>query len=203
FYTVVYSELMVKPPLSPKRQRTRAALVEATLAIIAERGIAAVSLDEIAARAGVTKGAIYSNYRNKGELLWEAVDRRRPHLTPEAKPGDPMAQARAIARAIMAALPDAEREAAFHSELQVYIRTDPELRARQAEQQKAQLDDIARQITEGFGDRLAMPPRTVALAVQALILGFTTQWERTPEEVTEDLVTAAFEALAIGAASPR
>ena len=71
---MVYSDFMVKPPLSRKRQRTRAALVEAALAIIAERGIAAVTLDEIAARAGVTKGAIYSNYRSKGELLWEAVD---------------------------------------------------------------------------------------------------------------------------------
>jgi len=194
---------MVKPPLSRKRQRTRAALVEATLAIIAERGIAAVSLDEIAARAGVTKGAIYSNYRGKGELLWEAVDRRRPHLAPQITPGDPLAQARAVARAIMAALPDAEREAAFHSELQVYIRTDPELRARQAEQQKAQLDDIVRQLVEGFGDQLAMPPRALALAIQALILGFTTQWERTPDEVTEDVVAAAFEALALGAVTPR
>lgn len=200
---MVYYDFMVKPPLSRKRQRTRAALVEAALAIIAERGIAAVTLDEIAARAGVTKGAIYSNYRSKGELLWEAVDRRRPHLAPEATPGDPAAQARAVARAIMASLPEAEREAAFHSELQIYIRTDPELRAQQAEQQKAQLDDISRQLATDFGDQLTMPPRTVALAIQALILGFTAQWERTPDEVTEEVVTAALEALAIGATAPR
>ena len=200
---MVYSDFMVKPPLSRKRQRTRAALVESALAIIAERGIAAVTLDEIAARAGVTKGAIYSNYRSKGELLWEAVDRRRPHLAPEATPGDPAAQARAVARAIMASLPEAEREAAFHSELQIYIRTDPELRAQQAEQQKAQLDDISRQLATDFGDQLTMPPRTVALAIQALILGFTAQWERTPDEVTEEVVTAALEALAIGATAPR
>ena len=200
---MVYSDFMVKPPLSRKRQRTRAALVEAALAIIAERGIAAVTLDEIAARAGVTKGAIYSNYRSKGELLWEAVDRRRPHLAPEATPGDPAAQARAVARAIMASLPEAEREAAFHSELQIYIRTDPELRAQQAEQQKAQLDDISRQLATDYGDQLTMPPRTVALAIQALILGFTAQWERTPDEVTEEVVAAALEALAIGATAPR
>ena len=200
---MVYSDFMVKPPLSRKRQRTRAALVESALAIIAERGIAAVTLDEIAARAGVTKGAIYSNYRSKGELLWEAVDRRRPHLAPEATPGDPAAQARAVARAIMASLPEAEREAAFHSELQIYIRTDPELRAQQAEQQKAQLNDISRQLATDFGDQLTMPPRTVALAIQALILGFTAQWERTPDEVTEEVVTAALEALAIGATAPR
>ena len=61
---------MVKAASGGKRQRTRAALVEATLAIIAEQGFAAVTLDGVAARAGVTKGAIYSNYRGKGELLW-------------------------------------------------------------------------------------------------------------------------------------
>ena len=190
---------MVKSKLSRKRQRTRTALVEATAAIIAERGLAAVSLDEIATRAGVTKGAIYSNYRGKGELLWAAVDQRRMHLDSEITPGDAQATARDVARAFMAQLPQYEREAAFYSELQSYIRTDPELQAQQAAQQKAQFDRVSGGLVAGFGDGLAMPPRTMALAVQALLLGFTTQWERTPDEVTEDVVAAAFEALSIGA----
>jgi AcrR family transcriptional regulator len=191
--------MMVKPELSRKRQRTRAALVEATSAIIGERGLAAVSLDEIAARAGVTKGAIYSNYRNKGELMWEAVDRRRQHLNSKITPGDARATARAIAHAFMADLPQYEREAAFYSELQSYIRTDPELQAQQAAQQKAQFDVVSQRLAAGFGDGLAIAPRTMALAIQALLLGFTAQWERTPDEVTEDVVAAAFEALALGA----
>jgi len=194
---------MVKPELSRKRQRTRAALIEATSAIIAERGLAAVSLDEIAARAGVTKGAIYSNFRNKGELLWEAVEPRRLHLDPRITPGDPLAQARAVARAVMDAMPQAGREAAFHGELQSYIRTDPELRAHQAAQQKAQFDGIVALLETNFGDRLTMPARAVALAIQALAVGFTVQWERTPDEVTEQVVAAAYEALAIGATAPR
>jgi hypothetical protein len=49
-------------------------------------------------------------------------------------------------------------------------------------------------------DQLAMPPRAMGLAVQALLLGFTAQWERTPDEVTEEVVAAAFAALARGAA---
>jgi len=194
---------MVKSVLSHKRQRTRAALIEAASAIIAERGIASVSLDEVAARAGVTKGAIYSNYRSKGGLLWEALSRRRVRVTPEIVPGDPTAQAHAVARALMAVLPQTEREAAFYSELQIYMRTDPELRALQAAEQKALLDSIAGQLISGFADQLTLPPRVLALAVQALILGFIAQWERTPDEVTEAVVAAAFEALAIGATTPR
>jgi AcrR family transcriptional regulator len=196
---VVYSFVVVKPKLSPKRQRTRAALIEATGALVAERGLAAVSLDEIAARAGVTKGAIYSNFRTKAELLWEAVDRRRLHLEAEITPGDVKATVRSVARALMAQFPRAEAEAAFYAELQAYIRTDPEMRAQQARQQKAQFDDLARRLAAGFGERLAIPPRVMGLAVQALLLGFTAQWERTPDEVTEDVIAAAFEALARGA----
>ncbi|HEY0435844.1 MAG TPA: TetR family transcriptional regulator [Phenylobacterium sp.] len=191
---------MVKPPLSPKRQRTRAALIEATSALVAERGLAAVSLDDIAARAGVTKGAIYSNFRTKAELLWEAADRRRLHFDAPLEPGDAKATARNVARALMAQFPQVEAEAAFYAELQAYIRTDPEMRAQQAAQQKGQFDELARRLQAAFGERLAMPPRVMGLAVQALLLGFTAQWERTPDEVTEDVVAAAFEALGRGAA---
>ncbi|HEX3888228.1 MAG TPA: helix-turn-helix domain-containing protein [Phenylobacterium sp.] len=200
---MVYSKDMVKPQLSRKRQNTRAALIEATAALVAERGLRNVSLDEIAARAGVTKGAIYSNFRSKAELLWEAVDRRRLHLDSPITPGDARTTSRDIARTLMAQFPQAEMEADFYTELRAYIRTDPELRAQQAAQQKAQFDRMARRLAEGFGDNLSLPPRTMALAIQALLLGFTEQWERTPSEVTEEVIAAAFEALSRGATKPR
>lgn len=191
---------MVKPQLSPKRQRTRAALLEATASLVAERGLAAVSLDDIAASAGVTKGAIYSNFRTKAELLWEAVDRRRLHFEAPITPGDVKATVRSVARALMAQFPQAEAEAVFYAELQAYIRTDPDMRAQQALQQKAQFDEMARRLEAAFGDQIAIPPRVLGLGVQALLLGFTAQWERTPDEVTEEVIAAAFEALARGAA---
>ena len=40
----------------------------------AERGYAGARVAEIAKRAGVTTGAIYSRYRGKAELLSEAID---------------------------------------------------------------------------------------------------------------------------------
>jgi hypothetical protein len=134
------------------------------------------------------------------ELLWEAVDRRRLHFEAPITPGDVKATVRSVARALMAQFPQAEAEAAFYAELQAYIRTDPDMRAQQAAQQKAQFDEIARWLEAGFGDQLAIPARVMGLAVQALLLGFTAQWERTPDEVTEEVIAAAFEALARGAA---
>jgi AcrR family transcriptional regulator len=191
---------MVKAPPGRKRQRTRAALVEATLAVVAEQGFAAVTLEAVAARAGVTKGAIYSNFRGKGELLWEAVGAKALRLAPQLTPGAPLREhARAVARALMALMPQAERDAAFHRQLQVYIHTDPELRAMQNAQYEALFESIASQLEAAFGDGLVMPARSVALAVQALIWGFIHQWSQTPDAVTEDVIAQSFEALAIGA----
>ncbi len=58
-----------------KRQQTRADLLEAATRVFAENGFAATTLDQIAAEAGYTKGAIYSNFQSKEELIlevWEA-----------------------------------------------------------------------------------------------------------------------------------
>jgi AcrR family transcriptional regulator len=191
---------MVKRTPSGKRQRTRAALVEATLAIVAEQGFAAVTLDAVAARVGVTKGAIYSNFRGKGELLWEAVGAKALRLEPQLTLGASLGEnARAIARALVALVPQAERDAVFHRQLQVYIQTDPELLALQTAQYEALFDSIAAQLQAMLGDRLVMPAGSVALAIQALIWGYMHQWSQTPGAVTEEVIAQGFEALALGA----
>ena len=51
--------------------RTRAAIVEAGLACFDRRGIAGTTLAEIAAEAGVTKGAIYHHFSGKEAILHE------------------------------------------------------------------------------------------------------------------------------------
>jgi AcrR family transcriptional regulator len=63
-------------PRSPGRPRdTRAdrAILEATLDLVAERGVYEFRTDDVAARAGVGKGAIYRRYRSKEELVTAAV----------------------------------------------------------------------------------------------------------------------------------
>src|SRR5581483_2473712 len=52
-----------------KQARTRHALLDAAAELFTERGFRHVSLDEIAQRAGVTKGAVYSNFADKEELF--------------------------------------------------------------------------------------------------------------------------------------
>jgi AcrR family transcriptional regulator len=63
----------------------REKLVGAARALFAERGFAAVSVDEIAARAGLTKGAVYYQFEDKRDLFRAAcqavIDEIVGHIT--------------------------------------------------------------------------------------------------------------------------
>jgi AcrR family transcriptional regulator len=65
---------------APAHQRRKAErpqeLVDAALALFAEKGFAATRIDEVARRAGVSKGTLYLYYASKEELL-KAVIRER------------------------------------------------------------------------------------------------------------------------------
>src|SRR5262245_26379134 len=59
---------------SPLSGTTRERLIEAAADVIAEQGYDRAGVQEIARRAGLTNGAIYANFRDKSELLAEAVE---------------------------------------------------------------------------------------------------------------------------------
>lgn len=59
----------VKSRRSQHTADTKAALVRAARRLFAGRGYAAVSLDEVCARARVTKGALYHHFENKQDLF--------------------------------------------------------------------------------------------------------------------------------------
>ncbi len=63
-----------------RKEARPAEILAAALDIFAARGFAAAKLDEVAAKAGVSKGTLYLYYRNK-EALFEAVVREK--LGPE------------------------------------------------------------------------------------------------------------------------
>jgi AcrR family transcriptional regulator len=52
----------------PRGQQTRERILETALQLFAERGYAAVSIEEIAQRAGVTKGAVYHWFTDKDDV---------------------------------------------------------------------------------------------------------------------------------------
>lgn len=59
-----------------QQRRTREALVDAALRVFARDGFHGASLEGIAAEAGYSKGAVYSNFSSKAELFIAVIDRR-------------------------------------------------------------------------------------------------------------------------------
>lgn len=59
-----------------KSQDTRAALVELAAEVFAEEGYLQTSIRDVARRGAVTTGAIYGHFRNKADLLAEAINKR-------------------------------------------------------------------------------------------------------------------------------
>ncbi len=55
---------------------TRARLIDAATDVFATHGYEGTRLQDVARAAGLTTGAVYSNFRNKGELLFEAIGTR-------------------------------------------------------------------------------------------------------------------------------
>src|SRR5882757_132325 len=53
----------------PTRDDTREKLFEAAARVFEEQGIGAASIEAIAAAAGLTRGAFYSNFEDKDELI--------------------------------------------------------------------------------------------------------------------------------------
>src|SRR4051794_36358354 len=81
--------------VAPKRRSRRkdarpAEIVEAALALFAERGFAATKLEAVAERAGIGKGTLYLYFPNKEELFRAVV---RQGLLPNLEAAEAMVAA--------------------------------------------------------------------------------------------------------------
>src|SRR4029453_1061268 len=98
-------------PKGDKRDRTRAALLEAARALIREKGYERTTMEEVARRAGMTTGAIYGNFKNRDELFIALGQTYWPPVVPQVAPGATFGEAM---RALANALGNSELRARVH-----------------------------------------------------------------------------------------
>jgi len=92
-------ELQSRRPRRVDAERNRVRVLDAARRLVAERGIAAVTMDDVAAAAGVGKGTVYRAVEHRGRLAESLVDdaertlqaailEGHPPLGPGAPPGE-------------------------------------------------------------------------------------------------------------------
>jgi len=90
-------------PGRPRDARAHRAIVDATIHLLTSQGYAKVTIEAIAARAGVGKTTIYRRWSSKGPLVIEAIS-ELIHLGPMVDTGDIRKDLAAFLKAVVAAL---------------------------------------------------------------------------------------------------
>jgi AcrR family transcriptional regulator len=141
-----------------RREHTRQELLTAAEACLVTRGFHASSVDQVAERAGYTKGAVYSNFAAKEDLFFAVDERRVDQALTEVVPG--LRQAGAERGFDWLATTTIERRGRDHGWLAVFfefwahVLRHPELRDRFAAIHARLLDPLAdalRQLAEDRG----------------------------------------------------
>jgi AcrR family transcriptional regulator len=164
-------------------REAREELLNAALRVFARRGYRDAGVDEIAAEAGYSKGALYWHFSGKEELLLallkERIDapmRDRFALLASAPPERDMSVE--ASRAFARQLSEAREALLLEREYWSLAIRDPELRARYCERQKELRDALAAGMearARHLGTpELTMPAEDVARIVMSIIggLGF-------------------------------
>jgi AcrR family transcriptional regulator len=186
-----------RKPKGDKRERTRAALLEAARGLIREKGYERTTLEQVAKRAGMTTGAIYGNFKNRDELFVALGQAYWAPIRPKIKPGATLAEAmRALARATLAAVEERTPAAVGRLTGLAYTLKNPELRARVHEITKSSYEIGAEWLRTFEPRQLPMSPDHLVRVLHALIEGLVIQRILTPELCPDDVFYEAFAALA-------
>lgn len=150
-------------------KETRKALLESAAAAFAERGLNGAKLDDIAKRAGVTKGAIYSHFDGREDLLVKACRSatRSLHIFEFAAEAPDL---QTFVKETVQALLAPENKNARMLTIEVH------LAATRSERMADLLADWHRESLEALRDRAsggAVSPESAMLVIHSLLLGLS------------------------------
>lgn len=187
-----------------KQAQTRQALLDAARRVFLERGFDGASVEQIAAAAGFTRGAFYSNFTSKEELFAQLVqqqvfehyrDMARRRLAAGRSPS-----LRETADELVEIQRDSSRAWAFQLMLELIslAARQPEFRELVAGFWNTTRDltaEVVKQDHERTGAPLRADARTLATALIALDIGLAMQHYVDPEDVPLSLYPELFELL--------
>jgi AcrR family transcriptional regulator len=182
------------PSRAERQAQTRTALVDAAERLFVEQGFHATSLDAVAAEAGYTKGAVYSNFASKEDLFFAVYERRLDARVAEFEAiieSAPTARD-ALHAAALTAVPRTARDGwlAVFFEFWAHVLRHGELRERFAALHRRIIEPLEAGLirhAEEVGEPLPDDPRKLATARYAMQLGLQLERMTQPDVVDPEL----------------
>ncbi|HET9680082.1 MAG TPA: TetR/AcrR family transcriptional regulator [Gammaproteobacteria bacterium] len=178
------------------REQTRQRLLEAAAIVIPREGYQGASVEDIAAEAGFSRGAFYSNFEDKDELftalLQQLCDAEHAALDEIFEQGGSAEEMRLKIREFYAQVCREQQQLVLYSEAKIHAARDDAFRQRFNE-----LERETRQRITGFVTRYCeeygqhdndKSHAQIATGLVALIHGVSFAQMIDPEEITEDVV---------------
>ena len=199
----------------PQQQaRTRERLIEAAARVFAERGFHGASVEEIAAEAGYSIGAVYSNFDGKEDLYLALLDEHVRERVAEyrasfARARDDTERARGGADDWMAYLHRSGQSVPLALEFWSYAVRDPRLRPRIAAAYRTFRATFAELIEKAAAaDGIELPDgfaQRMGIVINALGNGMALEKLADPEGVPDELLgdTLAMIFATLGASMPK
>jgi AcrR family transcriptional regulator len=179
-----------------RKALTRRVLIDAAARVVGRKGYHAATVDDIAAEAGFTKGAFYSNFESKEDIFVELVTDRGRNWTiavARAYEGtEPLADRLRKGGEVLTRMIQEDPDwMLLSSEMIIQSVRDPRLRERLAAAYDECRQVIARVVepVEGdFGVRLPIPSDQVATIMMAMTDGFVYQRLADPDRLPAGLL---------------
>ncbi len=168
--------------LTRRRTETRARLLTGAREVISEQGVHGASVEDICERAGFTRGAFYSNFADKDELVLALFDADRAALLDRLRTvlGDPPDDVVALISAVMDQLEVGDPRQWFltRTEMTLHALRTPAVASALVADRAAFRDAVAGAVDEALtrtGRSRGLPVDVLVRAVEALHDGATAQ----------------------------
>jgi AcrR family transcriptional regulator len=177
-----------------RKSQTRERLIDAAAQVFARRGFEAASLDEVAAAAGYTKGAVYSNFASKTDLFIALIERRVEVQSAEHARRFERQDLEEMARELEGQA-DQETDSdqqwvVLAVEFWLHAMRDERARllmAEQYERARTISAELIASVYEKAGQQPPLAPRDMAIVIEALSVGLAFQAALDPAHVRMSL----------------
>ena len=212
-----FKRLVTIEPLTRARRRemTRRHLMDAAATVFARDGFHGAALDDVAAAAGFTKGAVYSNFKSKEDLFLAVFDDRlvREHHEMQQVLADPvvvdgLTEQLPRVRGVIENMWDDEWTA-LYLEFVLYARRNPEAGAKLAASARRQREWTMGMLEQQYSSIGAAPnfaiPVLAMLSIslfEGLSLGRLADPSAFTQEVLTDVLTFLYESIGVDNPEP-